>query len=59
VVLLICLPIARLIPTYAVFSQNFDESCHIACGMEWLDRGVYTYEAQHPPLARIGAGYFM
>ncbi|MBX5497296.1 MAG: glycosyl transferase, partial [Bryobacteraceae bacterium] len=24
-----------------------------ACGIEFLDRGVYNYEAQHPPLARV------
>ena len=23
--------------------------------MEWLDKGVYTWEAQHPPLARIAS----
>jgi 4-amino-4-deoxy-L-arabinose transferase-like glycosyltransferase len=39
--------------TYFVFYQTFDEPAHIACGMEWLDRGTYLYEALHPPLARV------
>src|SRR5262249_40765578 len=26
---------------------------HVAAGMEWLDKGTYTYELQHPPLARV------
>ena len=27
----------------------------MACGMEWLEKGVYRYEAMHPPLARVAA----
>jgi len=46
---------ARMVSTYTVFTQTFDEPFHVACGMEWLDKGVYHYEAQHPPLARIAA----
>jgi len=44
---------ARIISTYTVFNHTIDEPAHIACGMEWLDRGTYHYEAQHPPLARV------
>jgi len=44
---------ARIIATYTVFNHTFDEPVHIACGMEWLDKGVYTWEAQHPPLSRV------
>jgi hypothetical protein len=44
---------ARLFPTYTTFTATFDEPLHIADGMEWLDKGTYTYEHQHPPLARI------
>src|SRR3954471_806858 len=33
-------------------SQGFDESCHVAAGMEWLDRHAYTLDPVHPPLAR-------
>jgi 4-amino-4-deoxy-L-arabinose transferase-like glycosyltransferase len=44
-----------IVSTYRVFSQTFDEPAHIAAGMEWLTTGRYTYEAQHPPLARVAA----
>ena len=43
----------RIIATYTVFSHTYDEPAHIACGMEWLDKGVYQWEPQHPPLARV------
>src|SRR6266704_4278039 len=42
-----------IIGTYSVFSHTTDEPAHIAAGMELLDRGVFTYERQHPPLARL------
>jgi hypothetical protein len=42
-----------IVATYPVFSQTYDEPAHFAAGMEWLDRGSYSYEAIHPPLARI------
>ena len=45
----------RIVSTYTVFNHTFDEPAHIACGMEWLDHGVYQLEAQHPPLARVAA----
>jgi len=35
------------------YSYTYDEPSHLACGMEYLSRGVYRYEAQHPPLARV------
>jgi len=43
----------RIVSTYTVFNHIVDEPGHIACGMEWLDKGVYRWEAQHPPLARV------
>ena len=39
--------------TYHVFNQTWDEPAHVAAGMQWLDRGRYTYEPLHPPLARV------
>jgi len=36
-----------------VFNQTYDEPAHIAAGLQWLDTGQYTYEPQHPPLARV------
>jgi hypothetical protein len=53
---LVCLLVTatiRIVATYAVFNHTSDEPAHIACGLEWLDKGVYRWEPQHPPLARI------
>jgi 4-amino-4-deoxy-L-arabinose transferase-like glycosyltransferase len=47
------LAVGRIVATYGVFSQTWDEPAHVAAGMEWLDRGTYTYEELHPPLARV------
>jgi 4-amino-4-deoxy-L-arabinose transferase-like glycosyltransferase len=45
--------VARIISTYKVFSQTTDEPAHLITGMEWLQRGTYTFEPLHPPLARV------
>jgi len=45
--------VARIISTYPIFSQTYDEPAHLATGMEWLERGTYTFEPLHPPLARV------
>lgn len=52
-VLTVMLAIARVVSTYHVFSATSDEPAHISAGMEWLQFGDYTYELQHPPLARV------
>ena len=52
-VFFICCGAARIVSTYHVFNQIADEPMHIACGLEWWDRGTYTIETQHPPLSRI------
>jgi hypothetical protein len=44
---------ARIVATYPVFNQTWDEPAHVAAGMEWLSRGTYDYEPLHPPLARV------
>jgi len=44
---------ARIIATYKALSGTTDEPAHLAAGREWLDKGTYTYERQHPPLARV------
>jgi hypothetical protein len=43
----------RIVATHGVFNETFDEGVHIAAGMELLDRGTFTYEPKHPPLARV------
>ncbi|MGO8787318.1 MAG: glycosyltransferase family 39 protein [Terriglobia bacterium] len=53
--LIVVIACIRIIATYHVFSQTYDEPAHIAAGMEWLDHGTYTLEPLHPPLARIAA----
>lgn len=52
VALLTVIAIARMFPAYTTLTQTYDEPFHIASGMEWLDKGSYTFEHQHPPLAR-------
>ena len=47
--------LAAIISTYRVFNNMYDEPAHIAAGMEWLSRGTFTYEPQHPPFSRIAA----
>ena len=55
VLLAACLAIGttRIVSTYHVFNQTWDEPAHVAAGMQWLDQGLYTYEPLHPPLARV------
>lgn len=43
----------RIVATYTVFSHTYDEPAHLACGIQWLQQGIYRYEPQHPPLARV------
>src|SRR4051794_6853154 len=45
----------RVVATYDILSITFDEPAHIAAGMQLLDEDEYTYEALHPPLARVAA----
>ena len=51
--LLVLIASVRIIATYKVLSNTTDEPAHLAAGMEWLQGGTYTYEDQHPPLARV------
>ena len=51
--LLIAVAVSRVVVTYPVFNQTWDEPAHVATGMEWLSRGTYIYEPLHPPLARV------
>lgn len=44
-----------VVSTYKVFNNLYDEPAHLAAGMEWLSRGTFTYEPQHPPLSRVAA----
>ena len=35
----------------------YDEPAHLAAGMEWLSRGTFTLEPQHPPVSRIASAF--
>jgi 4-amino-4-deoxy-L-arabinose transferase-like glycosyltransferase len=50
VLLLTC---ARIATTYLVFAQTLDEPAHVAAGHEWLTKGTYHLDFEHPPLARM------
>jgi hypothetical protein len=39
--------------SYTVLNDTIDESNHISAGLEWLERGSYTFEPKHPPVGRI------
>jgi 4-amino-4-deoxy-L-arabinose transferase-like glycosyltransferase len=43
----------RIVLTYSVFSQAWDEPAHIACGLEWWTSGATTCDPANPPLARM------
>ena len=39
--------------SWRVYSNTWDEPEHLAAGVELLDRGIYEYDTEHPPLGRI------
>jgi len=51
--LLIGIAVLRIASTYHVFNATIDEASHIAGGIEWWDKGTYTLETKHTPLARV------
>src|SRR5215469_11530665 len=55
--LLLAIGILRIVSTYHVFNATLDESSHLACGIEWWEKGVYTIETKHTPLARISIAF--
>ena len=54
--LLVLLGAWRIAITYSSTPQTFDEPCHVAAALEFLDRGTYELDPIHPPLARIAIG---
>jgi 4-amino-4-deoxy-L-arabinose transferase-like glycosyltransferase len=50
------LAVARIVATYRTTSQGFDEPCHVAAAIEYLDKHTYTLDPVHPPLSRIAIG---
>jgi hypothetical protein len=43
----------RIVSTYPIVSTTWDEPSSVSCGMQWLDLGIYQYDAKHPPLGRV------
>jgi hypothetical protein len=39
--------------TYHYFRHTWDEPEHMAAGMQLIDKHIYTYDQQHPPVARL------
>jgi len=56
IVFLVLIAVTRILLTYKVTAQGFDEPCHVAAAIELLDRGTYTLDPVHPPLTRIASG---
>ncbi len=54
--LLAVIAVARVVQTYRVTAQTFDEPCHVSAAIELLDKGTYTLDSYNTPLARIGIG---
>lgn len=54
--LLALVAVVRIISSYSLTSQAFDEPCHIAASIELLARHTYKLDPVHPPLARIAIG---
>lgn len=56
-VVLLCLMMltacALVASTYRYFGATWDEPEHLGAGMQLLDRDIYIYDVQHPPLARM------
>jgi len=51
--LLVLIAIVRICFTYSTTAQAFDEPCHVAAGIEFLDKKTYSLDPVHPPLSRI------
>jgi len=51
--LFVLLAVGRVLLSYKHTAQGFDEPCHVAAGIEFLDRHTYTLDPIHPTLARV------
>src|ERR1035441_5088393 len=56
VALLAAIAVGRILLTYKMTSQGFDEPCHVAAGIELIDKGSYILDPVHPPLSRWAIG---
>ena len=51
--LLLGIALLRITSTYHVFNHTIDEGSHVACGVQWLEKGVYQYDLIDTPLPRV------
>jgi len=56
VAVLALVAVVRTVASYGITAPGFDETCHIAAALEWLDKHTYTLDPVHPPLARDAIG---
>ena len=56
IALLALVAVLRTVQTYSITAQEFDEPCHIAAALEWLDIHTYKLDPVHPPLGRVAIG---
>jgi hypothetical protein len=56
VAVLLLVAVARTVATYSITAPGFDETCHVAAALEWLDKHTYALDPVHPPLARDAIG---
>ncbi len=54
--LIVFVSVIRILASYGSTAQAFDEPCHVAAAIEFLDHGTYALDPVHPPLARIAIG---
>jgi 4-amino-4-deoxy-L-arabinose transferase-like glycosyltransferase len=53
VTLIVIVTLARIASTHLTFAQTLDEPVHVAAGHEWLTKGYYHLDFQHPPMPRV------
>jgi 4-amino-4-deoxy-L-arabinose transferase-like glycosyltransferase len=53
VAFILIVSLVRIANTHLTFAQTVDEPVHVAAGHEWLTKGYYHLDFQHPPLPRI------
>jgi len=50
---MVLIAIGRVLFCHTIYAPTFDEPITVAAGMELIDRGTYSLETLHPPLARV------
>ncbi|HYC62029.1 MAG TPA: glycosyltransferase family 39 protein [Thermoanaerobaculia bacterium] len=53
IALILVVTLARIANTHQTFAQTLDEPVHVAAGHEWMTKGRYHVDFQHPPWPRV------